>query len=49
MFLVHEAIPSVAMEHPAECNCNTCKAADGDKEARDKIVEEYRRRRENNE
>lgn len=32
-FLLKEAIASVAIEHRLECECDTCLAADGDKEA----------------
>ncbi len=31
-YLLHEAIPSVAMEHPDFCRCDICLAADGDDE-----------------
>lgn len=32
-FLVREAVNSVAIEHPEDCDCTTCRAADGDTEA----------------
>lgn len=38
-FVIKEAIHSVAMEHPSDCDCLTCRAADGDEEA---LVEIYR-------
>jgi hypothetical protein len=30
MFVIQEAINSVAIEHPEDCSCVVCKAADGD-------------------
>ena len=31
--MLKEAIHSTAMEHAKDCDCTTCKAADGDQEA----------------
>jgi hypothetical protein len=33
MFVIQEAINSVAIEHPEDCSCVVCKAADGDMES----------------
>lgn len=32
-FIVNEAIHSVALSHDEDCDCTTCRAADGDREA----------------
>lgn len=32
-FVIQEAIHSVAIEHASDCDCTTCKAADGDADA----------------
>jgi hypothetical protein len=32
-FIVMEAIHSVALSHPEDCRCTTCRAAEGDKRA----------------
>ena len=32
-FILKEAINSVAIEHGDDCDCTTCRAADGDHEA----------------
>lgn len=41
LFLVKEAVHSVSMEHAAECDCTTCRAADGDDEAFGKILRSF--------
>lgn len=33
LFLVKEAIHSVAMEHAGDCDCTICRAASGDEDA----------------
>lgn len=38
LFLLMEAIHSTALEHPNACNCLTCRAANGDKQAFDEII-----------
>lgn len=43
-FLIQEAIHSVAMEHPADCECKVCLAADGDDEALGAIYQDMARR-----
>jgi transcriptional regulatory protein LevR len=40
MFLIYEAIHSVAMEHPQACTCKVCRAAHGDSEAMAEVAEE---------
>ena len=38
MFVLIEAINSVALEHAKECKCVTCRAAHGDQEALAQII-----------
>ena len=39
LFMVKEAVNSVAIEHQNDCDCLTCKAANGDSDA---LAEIYR-------
>lgn len=32
-FIIREALNSVALEHPDDCECDTCLAANGNKDA----------------
>jgi hypothetical protein len=36
---MREAIASVSLSHPPGCDCDTCKAAQGDEEAFVRVVE----------
>lgn len=40
LFVVKEAVHSVAMEHARDCECLTCRAADGDDGAFGKVLRE---------
>lgn len=40
LFMVKEAVHSVAMEHARDCDCLTCRAANGDDEAFGKVLQE---------
>lgn len=38
--IVREAVNSVAIEHATDCDCATCRAANGDQEAFETILRE---------
>lgn len=40
LFVLTEAIHSVALEHPGDCDCTTCRAAAGDDEALGELLAE---------
>jgi len=41
LFMLKEAVYSTAMEHPNTCDCTTCRAASGDKDAWNEIYQDY--------
>jgi hypothetical protein len=41
LLMLREAIASVALSHDEGCECDTCKAATGDKEAWQRIVAQH--------
>lgn len=44
-FVIQEAIHSVSLEHADDCDCTTCRAADGDADALDDIFRQVAKNR----
>lgn len=44
-FLIKEAVSSVALEHPDDCRCDVCLAADGDVDAFARVLAAIAERR----
>jgi hypothetical protein len=44
LYMFREAIASVSLSHEQSCNCDICKAAQGDEEAFARVVDQQHKR-----